>query len=145
MNISPTFRITCLLGCSLMILAAGCSAGNNDGTTVVYGTVTYDGSPLESGKVILEPIQADGRPHAGSIHNGQFQLHATPGKKIVRITATRVEDPSKLSASMKRTMEVGGEGTVPVQFIPARYNRESDLTVEIDADGGNELSWDLTK
>ncbi|QDU74229.1 hypothetical protein Pan97_12340 [Bremerella volcania] len=145
MNISWTFRLACLLSCCLLIAAAGCSAGNGDGTTLVYGTVTFDGSPLESGKVILEPVQAGERPYAASIHDGKFQLSATPGKKIVRITATRLEDPKKLSADMKRSMEVGGAGTVPVQYIPAQYNQNSELTVEIDAAGGNQLAWDLTK
>lgn len=144
MNTSRTLLITCLLACSLL-LAAGCSASNSDGTTLVSGTVTFDGSPLETGKVILEPAQPGERPFAGSIHDGKFQLNATPGKKIVRITATRVEDVKKLSSEMKRTMEVGGAGTVPVQFIPAQYNRDSQLTVEIDAAGGNQLAWDLAK
>lgn len=145
MKLSPTLLTTCLLSCSLLLTAGGCSGGNDDGTLLVSGTVTFDGSPLESGKVILEPVVAGGRPFAGSIHDGAFQLRATPGKKIVRITATRLEDPKKLSAEMRRTMEVGGAGSVPVQFIPTQYNRDSELTVEINPAGGNQLTWELTK
>ena len=145
MKPTPTLRATCLLLGSFLLAAAGCSAGNVDGTLSVSGMVTFDGSPLETGKVILEPVQPGERPYAGSIHDGKFQLNVTPGKKIVRITATRLIDPKKLSASTKRSMEVGGAATIPVQFIPAQYNQQSELTVEIDAAGGNDLQWDLTK
>ncbi|PQO39319.1 hypothetical protein C5Y96_05550 [Blastopirellula marina] len=128
-----------------MLAAGGCSAGHNDGTTLVSGTVTFNGSPLETGKVILESVQAGERSFAGSIHDGKFQMRVTPGEKIVRITATRLENPKKLSSEMKRSMEVGGAGTVPVQYIPAQYNRDSELKVEIDTTGNNQLKWDLTK
>ncbi len=145
MKRASTYLMGCLLLGSFFVATAGCSAGNGDGTMAVSGTVTFNGNPLETGKVILEPSEPGERPYAGSIHNGKFELNATPGKKIVRITATRLEDPRQLSAEMKRTMEVGGAGTVPVQFIPTKYNRESELTVEIDPAGSNELSWELTK
>ncbi|MEW4564367.1 hypothetical protein AB1K70_17645 [Bremerella sp. JC770] len=145
MKRSPLTLAHCFLWGSFLLAAAGCSFGNSDGTTLVSGTVTFNGSPVENGKVILEPTAEGERPFAGSIHDGKFQLRTTPGEKIVRITATRLEDPQKLSAEMRRTMEVGGNKTVPVQFIPAQYNRDSTLTVGIDAAGNEPLTWDLTK
>ncbi|WP_145342832.1 hypothetical protein [Rosistilla ulvae] len=130
----------------LVVLCTGCSGDNNSGLVAVSGTVTIDGSPLPQGKIVLEPsTDAGERPFAGSINDGKFQIEASPGNKTVRITATRVESPAKISRKMQRVMESDVAGSMPVQYIPTHYNRDSDLTVEITAEGPNDLNWELKK
>ncbi len=40
-------------------------------------------------------------------------------------------------------MEVGMTQTIPVQFIPKRYNQQSELKIEINEAGNGDLAWDL--
>lgn len=124
-------------------LIGGCSNGSADGTVAVSGNITFDGQPLSSGKIILEPMEPGGRPYAGSIHDGHFQMYASPGQKVVRITSTRYEAPQGLSKKAKTSMEVGMTQTIPVQFVPKRYNQQSELKIEIDEAGNGDLAWDL--
>jgi hypothetical protein len=116
--------------------AAGCSdAGPRP--VVVRGTVTFDGAPLERGDIVFEPSTPG--PHgasAGTIEAGKFAFPASAGAMTVRIRATRPAAPgSKL---------LGPSGQpVPENFIPPRYNRKSELTADVKADGPNEFVFEL--
>ena len=137
----PIVRLGLLLLCAMPASAIGCSGSKPNDVVTVYGTVTFDGSPLSQGKVILEPAGGtDLRPFAGSIHDGKFQMECTPGKKTVRITATRFEEPKNMSRGAGRSMETDAPSTIPVQ-----YNRNSSLTTEISAAGSFDLTFDLQK
>lgn len=129
---------------AVMMFASGCSGGNAPGMVTVDGTVSFNGSPLPEGKVVFEPAEGeDSRPFAASIRDGKFEIETTPGKKTVRITASRLETPKGMSTKERGAMEVGGANTVPVQYIPDRYNRNSELSVEVNGDGNNDVSLDL--
>ncbi|MEX0792893.1 MAG: hypothetical protein WD045_07125 [Pirellulaceae bacterium] len=130
--------------CGMSISTVGCLGGNADNTIPVTGAVTYEGNPLENGKVVLEPVDnTSEKAYAGTIHDGKFEFASTPGRKIVRITSTRPEDPNRLPKSVQQSMEEGLDGPVPVQFIPNQYNRDSELTVEVTTDNANDLVFDL--
>ena len=119
------------LAASLLGMCVGCGGSN---LATVRGTVTFDGEPVERGSIAFEPADGVGPVAGGTIEGGKYLLAGeagvTPGKKIVRITATR---------STGKKIEAGPPepaGTMVdeiVSFIPEIYNQKSTLTVEIAA------------
>lgn len=136
-------RIAIALG-GLMFLT-GCFGGTDGPETVaVTGTVNYKGSPLSKGKIVFESAEnKEEQSYGGSIDKGQFNLQSTPGAKKVRITATEMADASTMSAAARQAMETGSEGPVPVQIIPERYNRKTELTANIQGETDTPLTFDL--
>ena len=108
----------------------------------VSGSVTLDGNPLPAAVVTFDA--EDGQFSYGlTDSNGKFSLQfdsakngVTPGKKTVRISTTR----KILGLNTKEeggSEEVGGEGESakasahPTELVPTRYNKKSELSVEV--------------
>lgn len=107
---------------------AGCSSG--DGKVDVSGTVKWNGSPLENGKItFLEPGKSS---ESADIVNGLFKIRSTPGEKKVGITAFR-----------KVQVNDGRDGeSKDHQYLPVKYNEQSTLLTTIES-GGNPLEFVL--
>ncbi len=112
------------------VALAGCGSSN---LASVRGTVTLDGTALEQGSIVFEPANGTGPVTGGTIQNGEYLLTgesaAVPGKKIVRISASRATG---------RKIEAGPPsppGTLvdEVLFVPASYNDKSMLSVQLEA------------
>lgn len=140
-------RTACLFlaTCISFGVLSGCG-GEEEGplTVQVSGTVTYDGEPLPEGRIVLRPAEGEGRGYSGRIEDGSFSFETEPGNKKVEITASReVEvDPSEVSPEEQVQLEEEG-GTVPEQYIPAQYNKETTLTAEVTEGGDNSFSFEL--
>jgi len=118
------------------LLSLGC--GNSGPTTYpVTGTVTFDGVPLAEADIML--LDADGKlaPDGGKVKDGQFQLKTTSGKKRVEIRATRKE---KLPPGQEGAM---GESEAYIDYIPPRYNSDSELTIDVQTTGENRFDAQL--
>ena len=63
--------------------------GCSDGQIPVRGTVTLDGTPIESGNIMFEPVDLRGPTGGGLITNGSFSFKTFPGEKTVRIRGER--------------------------------------------------------
>lgn len=106
------------------------------------GQVTYDGEPLKTGQVVFEP-QGPGRMAIGQLVDGHYSIAGErgliPGKYVVRITASR---PTGATAS---TGPTGGneQREVYEQFLPAKYNDGSELSVEIESQPSVTRDFDL--
>ncbi len=73
-------RVLLLLLCSVGI---GCG-----GTITVSGDVTYDGVPVENGRIDFIPVDGKGTSASGSIKAGKYKVtSAAAGERIVQITA----------------------------------------------------------
>jgi hypothetical protein len=113
----------CLTGC-------GPSAPS---TYPVSGTVTFDGKPVSDGDILFVPLDRRLGPDAGKIVAGRYATRAKAGKCRVEITAldigphTKYVDNSPLAAN----------------YVPARYNDESELTAEVLAGGKNVFDFSL--
>ena len=128
-----------------LLLGSLLSAGCGDGKVGVRGTVTFDGKPVALGVISFEPADGRGPNTGGAITDGRFELSgpaaATPGRKVVRIRASRPTG---------RKIESGPPappGTLVDEleaFIPAHYNAKSTLTTEIVAGKVNEVSFELS-
>jgi len=121
------------------VLLAGCGDARRQS---VEGTVTLDGKPLSEGCIKFIPREGTAGPTAGAtIRDGRFSVDPTKGTFAgsfrVEILATRpsgrfVTDP------------VSGEKiALCEQYLPARYNAQSELTAEIGDGQPAELRYDL--
>ncbi|WDI42572.1 carboxypeptidase-like regulatory domain-containing protein [Bremerella sp. P1] len=126
-----------LLYCFALILSTsllGCN-GNQEGVT---GTVTLDGQPLPKAEVVFTPTEG-GRPATAMTDaSGKYDLvytidqtGAPPGEYVVRIRAARTE-----------TGEDGRDVMTP-ESVPAKYNEQSQLIVEVQEGASNQFDFDL--
>ncbi|MEZ6123368.1 MAG: hypothetical protein R3C49_09365 [Planctomycetaceae bacterium] len=130
------FKLILLITSTLWV-TAGCGGSNRPETVSVTGTVTFDGTPLISGDVILRAIDKTGNSYAGKIADGTFVLEADPGRKQVEIVSYQ-QIPGKM-----REDNPGELVPVTEQIIPAEFNEKSDLVAVIEPNGENFLTFDL--
>jgi len=100
-----------------------------------HNTFSYEGRrlhPIETGFVSFVPDRSKS-PQAGKIENGRFQFNAYPGPNVVRILSEK-----------KGAFNKGMNQYVYQQFLPAKYNDESELLEEVSADGENVFQFALT-
>ena len=126
-----------IVSAACLIMAVGCSGDNRQS---LQGSVTLDDAPLATGYISFSPRAGTPGPTAGSeITDGRFAIERTrgtfPGMFRVEITASR---PSG------RHVE-GVPGEVYEQFLPARYNTESELTANVVGGSKNNLEFKLTE
>tara|TARA_R110002111_G_scaffold108086_1_gene166752 strand:+ start:53295 stop:53732 length:438 start_codon:yes stop_codon:yes gene_type:complete len=125
---------------TVLVILSGCAPTAEDQPDVgfVRGMVTLDAEPLSGAVVTFAP--ETGRPSTGITDiQGKFEMAYNPkvkgakiGKHIVRISTQRyVENADGSTTEMKET-------------IPAKYNTESTLTVEVKA-GENDFPFALDK
>jgi hypothetical protein len=116
----------------ILFAILGC---NKQSRTAVSGAVTFDGQPLPTGQIVFEPTSA-GRLGIAQISNSAYNMPVTQGptagKYVVRITANR--------PSGRKTKAGGGRDTKAFvdqqeQFIPGKYNDQSELTTEVAGEG----------
>lgn len=126
----------CLL---LTAVIAGCGPDvrtNEPATELVSGRVTFDGKPLLSGRVqFIDADQTPPREYVLDIVDGKFSGQVSAGKKRVEIRAFR-----EVSAA-----SVGGAPTDDdPQYLPPRYNIDSELLEDIAVSGNNEFNFELS-
>jgi len=126
-------------GIGLLILL-GCSRAT--GRQSLEGSVTLEGAPLTEGSIVFHPQAGTKSPTTGgTISQGRFSISpaggAFAGTFRVEITAVRnigrkVKDP--VSGKLMDELE---------QYIPARYNRQSELTATVTEQGPNQFEFAL--
>ena len=135
-----------LAGCCLLwMVGCGVAPAPNYGKVAllsVSGTVTLDGKPLPDAVVTFDA--ADGQFSYGLTNSsGRFSLQfdsvksgATPGKKTVRISTTR--KILGLNTQEEGGGEEGGSEDAaakpaarPTELVPVRYNKKSELSVDV--------------
>lgn len=128
----------------LLVLFGAMGCGPNDGRVAVSGQVTLDGKPIESGAILLVPVEGTMSPSAGSdIIDGDFDVSRAKGPKA---GVFRVEIRSqRKSGRMVQAPPPAPPGVLAeewIEAVPPAYNRESTLRVELQA-GNNPLNFDL--
>jgi hypothetical protein len=101
----------------------------------VSGKVTFDDQPVAAGQIVFEP-QGAGRVGIAQISEGAYSMPAgqgpTVGKYVVRITANR---PTGRKATAGRGSDNKTRVDQYEQFIPVKYNDQSELTTEVGGEG----------
>ena len=131
-------------GLLMLLLVAGCDKDAGPETVVVTGTVTYQGNPVELGRITFQPQDPDGaRPAVGQIKAGGTYALSTyaagdgvkPGNYTVLIESYRGGPTPEDPRGQKEWL------------IPAKYSsaESSDLTASIpeNASGAVELNFDV--
>lgn len=132
MRTSLALFVCLVLGASL-----GCSPSTSaPDMQIVEGTVTFDGKPIETGRILFRQTEGDGRAYSTEIVEGSYKLEVKQGPSEVTITASRLI-PGKFDNS-NGTPEQMGE-----MYIPARYNRKTELNALVTPDGKNQFAFDL--
>ena len=129
-----TRRLLLVLGCVLWV---GCTGGG-PATYPATGTATFDGRPIPEGDIVFVSVDQSTPPAAGKIQQGAFRVDVPAGAKKVEIRASRME---KLPEGQAGAM---GETEMMVDYIPARYNSQTELTAEVKPGEKNEFSFTLT-
>lgn len=130
---SRTIWLALVLGVALV--ASGCGAG--DGLTRVVGEVTFDGMPVQEGRILFRKKGEPGVAFAAPILHGAYEARCAPGEMMVEITASRLI-PGKYDRS-NGTPEPVGE-----MYIPKRYNTATTLKVDIKPSQSNTVPFALT-
>ena len=127
-----------LMSLLIVLLVVGCSSGDRKG---LWGTITLDGEPLSDGSIAFRPQRGTSGPTAGAkIVDGEFVVKDDGGTFMghfdVHITASR-----KTGRQVENTLT----GTMVDEYesiIPERYNRQTELKVEV-TDEKNEFHFEL--
>jgi hypothetical protein len=106
-------------------LCLSCAVSGCRPTTVITGSVTYDGQPVQNGAITFYP--ADGRgPSAGAmVAGGQYRVERiAPGKKMVQVVGALGREeglrvPQTTEELRQQSERLAAEGSPPIAAGPA--------------------------
>ena len=126
-----------LLAC-ILLFGLGCSqAPTGPAEFPVSGTVTFDGKPIEAGRILFRKIGDGDRAYGSEIKGGAYSFTSEAGKVKVEITASRII-PGKFE-SPNGVPEPVGE-----MYIPKKYNSQTTLEADVKAEGDNTIPFELS-
>jgi hypothetical protein len=110
-----------------MASAVGCRRNDGPERVALSGKITFQGQPVQEGQIRFVAIGGTEAPVTiGAVKDGVYSMAANNGVPVgthrVEIVAFNPGDPAPI-----------GPGAPPrKQLLPAKYNRQSELTVSID-------------
>jgi hypothetical protein len=122
--------IACWCGISVAAALSGCGGKNYDGEQryPLSGKVAVDGQPVGRGLISFLPQDKEGKLAGGPIIDGAY---AIPEEKGATAGKYRVEIHWNKPTGRKIKYEGDSEMDETVEGLPARYNKESELTIEV--------------
>lgn len=120
---------------AISLLMAGCAEPTSG---VVTGTVTVDGSPAKSGSIAFFPISGKSTTAGAEILDGEYSAEVPLGEFKVEIRVPKVVGEKKLYDTPDSPIK-----QIMAESLPAKYNDESELTVDVEP-GRNEKDFQLT-
>ena len=118
---------------ALLAMAAGCGGGGPGGSGAeVKGRVTFKGTPVASGTIIMIPNASDGKKVSVPITNGEYlvakEAGAAQGAYRVEIYAFEPIAAPKAGAEGDADAE-----SATRQIIPPQFNQETTLEMDVNA------------
>lgn len=109
---------------AILLLLAGCS--NEPRQYEITGAVTYQGQPIVDGQIIFEDEAPGQGKWPGQIKDGRYQLKATAGPKLVRLSASR---------ETGKILEGAMDAKIPerVDILPPQFNSQSKEQRTVEA------------
>ena len=127
---------TCVFLFPLAIVGCG-SEDTGPELFTVQGTVTFDGSPVDEGRISFRKAEGDQKAYSADIKAGNYSLQMEAGKSTVEITASRPSGEFDTSNPDDPPQPIGE------MYIPAQYNSETTLTADVKPSGDNSIPFDL--
>jgi len=121
-------------GWYLMVLASLVGCSHEPRLHAVSGSVTLEGQPIPDGDILFITPDGTRGPDPAKVVGGKYELKTTAGKKRVEISASKIRPGGARGA--------GGE-PVAEEYVPARYNTQSELTAEVQAQQKNRIDFEL--
>jgi hypothetical protein len=130
-------RAVLFVGLVVSAIAGGCSSGQ----TTVEGDVTYDGQPVDIGRILFVPEDAKAIKRGGRFEKGHYTLAPPegppPGKHRVEINWLK-------PTGKTRRNEFSEEQPVLAEGLPEKYHKDSTLTATLKP-GRNVVDFRLEK
>ena len=107
----------------------------------VSGTVTLDGKPLPEAFVFFRHADGGRISEAFTDNSGRYTLNYSNDESGAMVGSNTV----RISTFIEAVREDSGaivKGTNKKELVPAKYNKQSELTVEVKS-GKNTLDFDL--
>lgn len=136
-----------MVGFCLLTLAGatGCGGGGGIERAPVSGKVTFDGTPVEKGLIVMTPTGETKGPSSGAeIKNGEYSIPRetglVPGTYKVEITASKSVGRIEVQGVAGATGGLSGSQTAEnlVMYIPEKYNTQSTLTYTVKSGSNTE-------
>lgn len=125
-----------------ILALSGC--GSDSGLAIVSGTVSYRGEPVERGLIRFIPILETKGPASGAvIENGTYEARARGG---IPLGTYRVEIQGMRPTGGPRPKGLQGLDSIPEpmeQYLPKKYNTNSEFTLTIESSGPMTRNFDL--
>lgn len=144
--------LTVLVGTGLLNLVVGCGASSDLVRHPVAGAVLLDGRPLEAGTIRLIPTPTTRGPAVvAQVEDGFYELARwqgpVAGEYRVEIESAidlpfAIDDEAAYAEHVRRSK---GKSPLPMQPVPPKFNRESQLRVQVtDRATDNKFDFQLT-
>ncbi len=121
----------------MIALLAGCSSGDPN-FSEVSGTVIVDGQPIKEGNITFVSVSGNAPSAGGVITDGKYAAKVHIGSTKVEIRASKVVGQKKVydtpDSPMRDIME---------EMLPAKYNEQTELTLEVEP-GSTVKDFDLS-
>lgn len=133
-----------LLLCVIVVAGCGPSGPRN---MKVWGDVTYDGKPIETGDIIFTPQPGTiGTSTGAEIRGGQYSIPAKVGPLADGTYKVEIKALHKIGTTPNIMVADGPPLDLFENFIPTIYNAESNLSATISSDpAANQRNFHLKK
>lgn len=121
-------------GLATLLVLAGCSEPK---TAEVSGTVTVDGEPVKRGSISFFPTDGNAPTAGAVIKDGLYSTKVPITAMKVKISAA---EGHRQEETVRRARQQGGD--VVEEGLPAKYNKDTELTFEVKP-GKNQKDWEL--
>jgi hypothetical protein len=134
----PTRTYWAAVGLLGTLLLAGCGSGPSTGD--VRGIASYEGVPIEDGKIDFIPADGKGPTAGGVIKDGKYDV------KKVSVGNHKVVVSSSKVVGKKKVYDTPNSPEMPItkEVLPEKYSDllKSELRFDVQS-GQNEKNWDL--
>jgi len=132
----------------ISVVCVGCGEGDPLAAKrgSVSGTVTFDGQPVEEGRITFTPVGTEGQLAGAEIKDGEYSIPLAQGpvagQHKVSIVASR-----KTGEQREAPMPAppGTKIEVKEEYIPPKYNRQTTLTADIEPGENTDVDFKLEK
>ncbi len=124
-----------------LTLISGCGGADTGGRNAVSGSVSYDGKPIDNGRITF--IQVDGKPPqaSGDIVDGKYTIEAVRGPLA---GSHRVEIHWNKKTGKKIMNDPPNFIEEVKQMLPEKYNLRTTLNADVKS-GSNVFDFALQK